>query len=91
MVFAPGKSGNPSGRPKEHSEIKRLALEASPQAFSVIVSLLHDQDKKVAMSAAKEILDRAFGKPGQSVELSGNKERPLQALLEIVKNETKSA
>lgn len=60
--FKPGQSGNPKGRPKVPNEVKRLAREASPRAMQRLVELIEDEDSRVAMMAAKEVLDRAYGK-----------------------------
>lgn len=72
MTFKPGESGNKSGRPKIVAEIKELALSKAPAAFEKIVSLMSSPDPKVAMAAAREILDRAYGKPAQAMEHSGS-------------------
>lgn len=60
--FQPGQSGNPKGRAKVPNEVKRLAREASPRAMSRLVELIESDDERVAMMAAKEVLDRAYGK-----------------------------
>lgn len=70
--FQKGKSGNPGGRPKEDSEVKRLALEASPLAIKRLIEILQNTnplDVRTVIAAAKEILDRAIGKPAQAVEV----------------------
>lgn len=60
--FKPGQSGNPNGRPKVPNEVKRLAREASPRAMQKLIALIDNDDAKVALMAAKEVLDRAYGK-----------------------------
>lgn len=69
--WKPGVSGNPSGRPKENSEVKALARQHGEAAIAKLVELLHGEDQKLAKAAADSLLDRGFGKPGQSVEMSG--------------------
>lgn len=76
-TFQPGKSGNPGGRPKENAEVKALAREYGPEAISKLVELLRGSDARVAKAAADSLLDRGYGKPGQSVELSGDPENPV--------------
>lgn len=54
-----GVSGNPGGRPKG---IARLAREHTDRALEVLRDALENDDKRVAVVAAKEILDRGWGK-----------------------------
>ena len=70
MPFAPGQSGNPSGRPRESreaKEVKRLAGEHSTRAIEKLRELLDGDDPRVSVSAAQALLDRAFGKPAQAI------------------------
>ena len=60
IPFKPGQSGNPGGRPKG---IAAKAREHTDKALDVLVSALDDADTRVQIAAAKEILDRGFGKP----------------------------
>jgi hypothetical protein len=69
MAFKPGESGNPGGRPKECSEVKELARQYGPEAINKLLALMRGEDARVAKAAADSILDRAYGKPGQSVDL----------------------
>lgn len=82
--FKPGVSGNPSGRPAMDPQLKQMALAKSPEAFAKVVQLLESTDQKIALAAAKEILDRAHGKPAQSVELSNVDNTPLFAAIQII-------
>jgi HEAT repeat protein len=58
--FPKGVSGNPGGRPKG---IAAIAREHTDKAVAVLVDALVDDDKRVAVTAAKELLDRGYGKP----------------------------
>lgn len=58
--FPKGVSGNPGGRPKG---IAAKAREHTDKAVDVLVKALDDQDAKVRIAAAKEIIDRGYGKP----------------------------
>lgn len=76
-TFKPGQSGNPGGRPKEAPEVKALAREYGAEAIAKLVELMRGDDPRVAKAAAETLLDRGFGKPQQSVELSGDPDKPL--------------
>ena len=67
-AWKPGVSGNPAGRPKKLVDIAELCREHGPRAVQVVVSLLDDADSRVRMAAAKELLDRGYGKPTQTIE-----------------------
>lgn len=61
--FPKGVSGNPGGKSKKLEELKRLALDHSARAIQRIAELIESDDERVAIMAAKEILDRALGRP----------------------------
>ena len=71
--FEPGKSGNPSGRPKVADEIKEAFAKATPNAIRVLISILNNDDSKDAdrLRAAETILDRHLGKAVQHVDMEG--------------------
>ncbi len=61
--WAPGQSGNPSGRPKTAPVIQELARSHAPEAMETLVRLMRGADKDgVRLAAAQAILDRAYGK-----------------------------
>lgn len=55
-----GVSGNPGGRPKG---IAAKAREHTERALEVLTEGMESEDEKVRLTAAKEILDRGWGKP----------------------------
>jgi hypothetical protein len=58
--FQPGVSGNPGGRPKG---IAALARQHTDKALEVLSTALDDADGRIRVAAAKELLDRGYGKP----------------------------
>jgi HEAT repeat protein len=58
--FKPGVSGNPGGRPKG---IAAKAREHTGRVIEVLVEALEDKDARVRIQAAKELLDRGYGRP----------------------------
>lgn len=70
MPFVKGVSGNPKGRPPMDREIKEKLSKFGPKAMRVISELLDDVDPEIRFKAAREILDRLYGKPRQQTALS---------------------
>lgn len=67
-------AGRPKGAvSKATASIKAAASEFSSEALSVLVTVARDGGAPAAarVAAANAILDRAHGKPKQSVELEG--------------------
>ncbi len=74
MAFQPGQSGNPGGRPKEDPRLREAARQHTEAALMVLVEALTDEQTKNRITAANSILDRAYGKPAQAVQLGGDPE-----------------
>ena len=74
MTFAPGRSGNPNGRPAGSiNRVSRLSREAALEYAPAIVKelariALNDENLALRIAAGKEILDRAYGKPRQQLD-----------------------
>lgn len=87
MPFEKGKSGNPGGRPKEDNPVKVLAKKYSTEAIETIHNIMNDVEvaAKVRLQAANTILDRAWGRPQQSVsaEVKGD----IVPVLQLIRNE----
>lgn len=65
--FEKGKSGNPGGRPAGLAAFREKAQKVADIALKVLVEALKDDDVRNRVAAAKEILDRAWGKPTQEI------------------------
>jgi hypothetical protein len=70
--FLKGAPGNPRGRPLENAEVKELARRQGPAAIARLTQLMHCDDPQVSIAASRALLDRGYGRPEQSVEVSGN-------------------
>ncbi|MCX8667070.1 hypothetical protein J3T99_05525 [Acetobacteraceae bacterium B3987] len=73
-------SGRKKGTPnKATAEIKELAREHGPAAIKALAQLLMSADSDTArIAAAKELLDRGYGKATATQEISGPGGTPLQ-------------
>lgn len=85
--FKPGQSGNPGGRPVGTFKLALKAQEFGQEALDFIVEVMRDEteEKKNRMYAASEILDRGFGKPKQTSEVTGVEGGPFKLIVEVVK------
>lgn len=69
MPFVKGKSGNPSGRPKEIGHVRDLARAQTEKAIQTLIDIQGDgtQPAPARVAAAQALLDRAWGKPSQAI------------------------
>ena len=69
--FVKGQSGNPSGRPALPQEITNLARASAPDAIRMAIRFINDESTtpNVRLKAAEILLDRAYGKPSQAIDL----------------------
>lgn len=66
--FVKGVSGNPGGRPAQLAGLRELAAAHTEAAIAALAKAL--DDPKTSVAAAVALLDRAWGKPQQAIELS---------------------
>ena len=50
--------------------MREMFQAKAPEAFEVLCKHLHATDPRVSVSAATQILDRAYGRPVQSMDVS---------------------
>ncbi len=69
-LWQPGQSGNPNGRPKASYMISDLAKEHTEEALAALVEICNDKgaSPNARVNAANALLDRAWGKPVQSLQ-----------------------
>ncbi len=78
MPFEPGKSGNPGGRKKGENPLTDLARAHCEEAMLGIIALSKNaKDDKIKLRAKEIIIERAWGKAVQAMELSGADGEPL--------------
>jgi len=78
MPFVKGRSGNPRGGKKRApilAEIEELARHAAPDAIDRLKHWLRNEDGRIAVAAAKVLLDRGFGTPAQTINATVTDER----------------
>lgn len=75
--FKKGVSGNPNGRPKKIPAIDELLADVLGEekdgmtAATIILKALRNKAFKGDVRAAEVLLDRAYGKASQPIDLSG--------------------
>jgi hypothetical protein len=77
MPFQKGQSGNPNGRPRSQTRaIANLAFEARKHSVLALKTLVDickkGETETLRMAAANSLLDRGFGRPTQSIDLSAD-------------------
>jgi len=69
--FAPGHSGNPTGRPPVPPEIQEMLCSLVEPAARAIAEALQGNDPRLKLIAAQEVFNRVYGKAPASVEFKG--------------------
>ena len=79
--FAPGVSGNPSGRPRVIGELRDLARQHTRKAIQTLVNVMEAGELNSArVAAAIALLDRGYGKPRTDQPVPTGLEAELRAL-----------
>ena len=69
-----GQSGNPGGRPKGFAGMKDLARQKTEKAIETLEIIMNGKNTppNARIAAIKELLDRAWGRAPQAMELSAS-------------------
>jgi hypothetical protein len=69
--FTKGVTGNPAGRPRRHiGDLSREARRYAQLALSTLVKICRDGMERNRLVAARELLDRGYGRPIQMIDAS---------------------
>jgi hypothetical protein len=70
--WAPGASGNPSGRPRILKDVIDLAREHTGEAVENLVMIMRSEKApaQARVAACNSLLDRGYGKPMQAVDVN---------------------
>ena len=88
--FETGISGNPGGRPAIPPEVIALARSHTAAAITALAANLSDENGNVRNTAAQALLDRAWGRSREHVEVvDANRVDPyLAALVALARPQT---
>ena len=87
--WAPGRSGNPGGRPGGVAQVRELARRYTGKAVERLVKEMNDGDTSHArIAAANSVLDRGWGKPTQP--LAGEADEPPESPLTVAEREERA-
>jgi phage gp46-like protein len=72
--FVKGQSGNPGGRPKQTAKLSELARTYTKEAMRTLVQIMKSKKVPAAarVNAACALLDRGYGRPAQSIDLTNS-------------------
>ena len=75
-----GVSGNPGGRPGVPKHVRELAKQHTEMSIYALAKIVGDETEKVSgrVRAAEVLLNRAWGRPPEALEITGAGGGPIQ-------------
>jgi len=68
--FQKGRSGNPSGAKRRHiSDLSKEARQYAQLALGTLVKICREGIERNRLTAARELLDRGYGRPVQAIDM----------------------
>jgi hypothetical protein len=77
----PGHKGG-GGHPRTEFKDRCAGIVNSPAARGALRAIATDSEHRQCIAAQRFLADRAYGKPVESVELSGPESQPLRVIFE---------
>jgi hypothetical protein len=89
--FVKGQSGNPGGRPKLLSEVQELARAHTAENLEGLMEIARSPKSpaQARVAARVAVLDRAWGKPGQSIDMNMNPADELDEMLATINGKSR--
>lgn len=84
MPFRPGVSGNPGGRPKALRDVRERARGYTEETVARLVAWARSDNPRASVAACSILLNYAWGKPPQSMEVSGPEGAPINQIEVII-------
>ena len=82
-----GQSGNPGGKRKIDYAVRDMAKVYTPEALAVLRRIMKQSpDDRARVAAANSLLDRGWGKPAQSVDITNSDGSMSAAWMAAVKS-----
>lgn len=89
--FKPGQSGNPKGRPKGTKHFSTVVDEfikkekqrtgkTTSEVWEELIGKQFSEANKGNFQFFKDLMDRYYGKPKESVEVTGDAENPIRII-----------
>lgn len=84
-----GQSGNPHGRPRKVPALDTLLSNIPEADWQKVIDKIKNKAKTGNMRAAEVLLDRAYGKPKQSMDFNGSVTLPITGMVISKPNDKK--